>query len=81
VSSLSKGKILFLVTNYTLYRPLFKQFYFAFVQFNKIEDAKKVLEEIRYPEIKGVRCRALPYNRPSGGVIASTDSQKKSSSF
>jgi hypothetical protein len=47
------------------------------VQFNKVEDAKKVLEEIRYPEIKGVHCRALPYNRPSGGAIAPADSLKK----
>lgn len=43
-------------------RPLFKNFYFAFVQFPKLEDAKKVLAEYRFPVIKGSTCRAIPYN-------------------
>lgn len=62
-------------------RPLFKQFYFAFVQFQTVEHAKKVLEEIRYPEVKGRKCRALPYYRPTqpGTSVApgAADSQQK----
>ena len=46
-------------------RPLFKNFYFAFVQFQKLEHAQKALQEHRFPEIKGHVCRALPYNMQS----------------
>ncbi len=57
------------------FRPLFKNFYFAFVQFQKLEHAQKVLEEFRFPEIKGAKCRALPYSLQGGfnsGVVKST---------
>ena len=64
-----------------MFRPLFKQFYFAFVQFNSTEHAKKVLDEIKYPEIKGVKCRALKYNRPAGYSQSIGDSQKKVINF
>lgn len=69
--------------NSNFYRPLFKQFYFAFVQFTTNEHAKKVLDEIKYPEIKGVKCRVLKYNRPAGYQASSAggDSQKKVISF
>lgn len=49
---------------------MFKNFYYAFVQFQKLEHAKKVLAEMRYPEFAGVKCRALPFNKfslPSAG--------------
>ena len=62
-------------------RPLFKQFYFAFVQFQSVEHARKVLDEVRYPEIKGVRCRALPYSRPTGGAVTGSGTEKKPTTF
>ena len=40
---------------------MFKQFYCAFVQFKTEELAQRVIEELRYPLIKGQKCRALPY--------------------
>ena len=49
-------------------RPLFKNFYFAFVQFQKLEHAQKALAEHRFPVIKGQVCRALPYNMHSSFV-------------
>lgn len=53
-------------------RPLFKDFYFAFVQFQKLEHAQKALEEHRFPTIKGKVCRALPYSMDSSfiGTVA-----------
>jgi len=59
-------------------RPLFKQFYYAFVMFETIEQARKAGEEHRFPVIKGVMCRALPYNlhavrgEPGGKDVQST---------
>lgn len=49
-------------------RPLFKNFYFAFIQFQKLEHAQKALTEFRFPVIKGQVCRALPYNMHSSFV-------------
>lgn len=44
-------------------RPLFKNFYYAFVMFESIENAKKAATEFRFPRIKGgLMSRALPYN-------------------
>ena len=44
-------------------RPLFKNFYYAFVMFDTIDNAKRAVEEHRYPKIKiGKMSRALPYN-------------------
>lgn len=61
------------------FRPLFKAFYYAFVMFDTIENAKKAVEEHRYPRIKGgLMSRALPYNlhairgEPGGKDVQST---------
>ena len=53
---------------FSLCRPLFKNFYFAFVQFQKLEHAQIALAEHRFPVIKGQVCRALPYNMHSSFV-------------
>ena len=60
-------------------RPLFKPFYYAFVMFDTIENAKRAIEEHRYPRIKaGLMSRALPYNlhavrgEPGGKDVQST---------
>lgn len=37
----------------TIFRPLFKDFYFAYVQFRQQEHADKVLTDYRFPVIKG----------------------------
>jgi RNA recognition motif-containing protein len=62
-----------------LYRPLFKNFYYAFVMFDTIENAKRAIEEHRFPVIKTDKmCRALPYNmhairgEPGGKDVQST---------
>jgi polyadenylate-binding protein len=41
---------------------MFKDFYFAFVQFQKVDDAKKACTEFRFPTLCGVKCRILPFN-------------------
>ena len=44
------------------YRPLFKNYYYAFVCFSTIDDAKRVIEQHRYPRlVEGSISRALPY--------------------
>lgn len=60
-------------------RPLFKHFYYAFVMFDTIENAKRAIEEHRYPQIKGgAMSRALSYNlhairgEPGGKDVQST---------
>ena len=60
-------------------RPLFKNFYYAFVMFESIEHVKKATEELRFPVIKGgIMSRALPYNlhaikgEPGGKDVQST---------
>jgi RNA recognition motif-containing protein len=60
-------------------RTLFKNFYYAFVMFESIEDAKKAAEEFRFPRIMdGKMSRALPYNmhavrgEPGGKDVQST---------
>ena len=60
-------------------RPLFKNFYYAFVMFESIEHAKKAQEEFRFPVIKGGKMsRALTYNlhavrgEPGGKDVQST---------
>ncbi len=40
---------------------MFKDFYFAYIQFNKVEHAKKVLDEFKFPKLAGVVCRAIPF--------------------
>ena len=46
-----------------LKRPQFKYFYYAFCRFNDILASKKVTEDIKFPELNGKVCRALPYDR------------------
>jgi polyadenylate-binding protein len=60
-------------------RPLFKSFYYAFVQFDSIENAKKAAADFRFPVIKGGHMsRVLPYNmhalrgEPGGRDMQST---------
>lgn len=60
-------------------RPLFKNFYYAFLMFESIEHSKKAAEEFRFPVIKGDKMsRALPYNlhavrgEPGGKDVQST---------
>jgi len=60
-------------------RPLFKNFYYAFLMFESIEHAKKAAEEHRFPVLKGGKMsRALPYNlhavrgEPGGKDVQST---------
>lgn len=44
---------------------MFKDFYYAYIQFNKVEHAKKVLEEYKFPKLGGVVCRAVPFRTQS----------------
>ena len=45
------------------YRPYFKPFYYAFVQFDTIENARKAAEEYRFPCFKsGMMSRVQPFN-------------------
>lgn len=40
-----------------------KYFYYAFARFQDILDARKLLEEVKFPELHGKTCRALPYDK------------------
>ena len=42
---------------------MFRRFYFAFVQFQRLEHAKKALADHRFPEICGAKCRLLPFSK------------------
>lgn len=46
-----------------LKRPALKYFYYAFCRFPDIMQARKLLTEIKYPELHGKICRALPYDK------------------
>ena len=48
--------------SFNLFRYLFKNFYFAFVSFKDPAHAKKAINELRYPVIRGFQCRVLPYS-------------------
>ena len=41
---------------------MFKDFYYAFVQFQKLDDARKACDQFKYPTLCGVKCRILPFN-------------------
>ena len=58
---------------------MFKDFYYAFVQFQKLEDARKATEEFKYPTLCGVKCRILPFNcaKSTQGQNPYSDAQKK----
>ena len=40
-----------------------KYFYYAFARFTDILDARKLLDEVKFPELHGKTCRALPYDK------------------
>ena len=40
-----------------------RYFYYAFARFQDILDARKLLEDIKFPELHGKTCRALPYDK------------------
>lgn len=40
-----------------------RYFYYAFARFQNILDATKLLEDVRFPEVHGKTCRALPYDK------------------
>jgi len=44
-------------------RPALKYFYYAFCRFPDIIQARKLLQEIKFPEMHGKVCRALPYDK------------------
>ena len=49
------------------------------MQFQKLEHAQKVLEEHRFPLIKGSKCRALPYSLQGGFTSSVMKSAKRDS--
>lgn len=51
----------FLLTN--KYRPVLKYFYYAFCRFPDIMQARRLMNEIKFPELHGKVCRALPYDK------------------
>jgi len=46
-----------------LSRPQMKYFYYAFARFSDILDARKLLDEVKFPQVHGKTCRALPYDK------------------
>lgn len=40
-----------------------RYFYYAFARFGDILDARKLLEEVKFPQLRGKTCRALPYDK------------------
>lgn len=44
-------------------RPIFKDFYYAFIQFQRLDHARKALENHKYPTLCGVKCRVLAFNK------------------
>ena len=66
------------ILNSNVFRPLFKNFYFAFVQFQKLEHAELVLGEYRFPTFRGTKCRVLPYSMQGGistGIVHNVKDQ------
>jgi RNA recognition motif. (a.k.a. RRM, RBD, or RNP domain) len=60
VKSFSKGKIFLILT---FCRPALKYFYYAFCRFPDIIQARRLLNDIKFPELHGKVCRALPYDK------------------
>lgn len=52
---------------------MFKDFYYAFVQFQKLDHAKKALNEFRFPTIGGSKCRITSFNKGNVGVMTTGD--------
>jgi len=46
-----------------LKRPALKYFYYAFCRFPDIIQARRLLNDIKFPELHGKVCRALPYDK------------------
>ncbi len=46
-----------------LKRPALKYFYYAFCRFPDIIQARRLLNDIKFPELHGQTCRALPYDK------------------
>ena len=46
-----------------LKRPQMKYFYYAFARFKDILNAKKLYDTVKFPELHGKVCRALPYDK------------------
>lgn len=40
-----------------------KYFYYAFCRFPDIMQARKLLQDIKFPQLHGQVCRALPYDK------------------
>jgi len=57
--SSSKGKL----DIYKMFRPSMKYFYYAFCRFPDIMQARKLLQDIKFPQLHGQVCRALPYDK------------------
>lgn len=69
----------FTYLNSTFYtRPMFKGFYFAYVQFQKLDNAKKALADFKYPSLCGIKCRVLPFNKSKFTTPAQHDKGQKS---
>lgn len=45
------------------FRPVLKYFYYAFCRFPDIIQARKLTHDIKFPELLGHTCRALPYDK------------------
>ena len=56
---------------------MFKDFYFAFIQFQKLDHAKKAIDEFKYPNIGGVTIRDLPFNKQNSGQPIPGSFEKK----
>ena len=52
-----------------------RYFYYAFARFQDILDARKLLEEVRFPELHGKTCRALPYDKELLQRVLLTDKE------
>lgn len=55
---------------------MFKDFYFAFIQFQKLDNAKKAIESHKYPELGGFKCRVLPFNKQYLGLQQGPNAKK-----
>jgi len=56
----------YLIKSFTVFlidRPALKYFYYAFCRFPDIMQARKLVTELKFPELHGKVCRALPYDK------------------
>ena len=52
-----------MIDSSNLFRPTLKYFYYAFCRFPDIIQARRLLNDIKFPELHGKVCRALPYDK------------------